>query len=424
MRKNGASVPRVSNRVTRADCTRMDRDDPLKALRRRFVLPEDVIYLDGNSLGPMPKSVVKRLDQVRDREWAEGLIRSWNAAGWFGLTRVVGDKIARLIGAPKGSVVAGDTISVNLFKLLGAAIQLVPDRRIILSDSGNFPSDLYVADGLVKLLGRGYRLKVVEPEAVADAIDRDVAVLMLTEVDYRSGRLHDMKALTKKAHAAGAITVWDLAHTAGATAVDLEGAKADMAHGCTYKYLNGGPGAPAFLYVRPDLQGRITSPIAGWWGHARPFAFDLGYEPAPDITRMQCGTQPILSLAALDTALDVWEGVDMRMVREKSKRLTALFAGLVEERCAGHGLSLVGPRDPDARGSQVSFRCKEAYAVMQALIAEGIIGDFRAPDMIRFGFAPLYVRHVDVWDAAAALARVLADRLWDRPRFKARHVVT
>jgi kynureninase len=410
--------------VTRDQCAALDLADALAVMRQRFVIPDGLIYLDGNSLGVLPRGVAERIDATVRKQWGETLIRSWNEHGWFALAQRVGDRIARLIGAPEASVIAGDTISVNLFKLLGAALKLNPGRKVILSDSGNFPSDLYVAQGLRDLLDDDHVLKVVAPEEVVAAIDDSIAAVMLTEVDYRSGRLHDMKAVTARAHAAGALTIWDLAHSAGATLVDLEGARADFALGCTYKYLNGGPGAPAFLYVRPDLQDRVEPPLAGWWGHAQPFAFDPAYRPAPGITRNQCGTQPILSMAALDAALDVWDGVDMRDVRRKSVALCKLFIDLAETRCGRHGVRLAGPRDMEMRGSHVSLHCPEGYAVMQALIASSVIGDFRAPDMIRFGFTPLYTRYVDVWDAVEHLAGILDHRLWDRPEFLAKKAVT
>jgi len=411
-------------RLSRQDCLAMDAADPLALMRDRFVLPDGVIYLGGNSIGAMAKSVGERIKATTEIEWAQGLKRSWNDAGWFTLTRKTGDKIAKIIGAPAGSVIVSDTISVNLFKLLSAALDLVPGRKVILSDSGNFPSDLYVAQGLIGRLGGGLTLKIVEPEAVEAAIDETVGVLMLTEVDYRTARIHDMRSLTAKAHAAGAVTVWDLAHSAGAIEVDVTAAGVDFAHGCTYKYLNGGPGAPAYVYVRPDLIAKVRSPIFGWWGHAAPFAFDLDYRPAEGISRMQCGTQPILSLSALDTALDVWAGVDMAQLRAKSQRLTGVFAELVMERCGKHGVSVAGPADAQARGSHVSLHCRDGYAVMQAMIAGGVVGDFRAPDVIRFGFAPLYNRYVDAFDAADKLATVLNERRWDTPGSRAASAVT
>ncbi|MFN4140823.1 kynureninase [Aestuariivirga sp.] len=410
--------------MERAAFEALDRADPLAPKRELFFVPEGLIYLDGNSLGVLPKAVPDRLREVAEVQWGKALITSWNEHHWFDLPRRIGDRIARLIGAPPASVIAGDTISINLFKLLGAAAKLNPARRIILSDSGNFPSDLYVAQGFRDLTADGYELKVVAPEEVMAAIDETVAFTMLTEVDYRTARLHDMTAVTARAHEKGALTIWDLAHSAGATPVDLTGSRADFALGCTYKYLNGGPGAPAFLYVRPDLQDRVQPALAGWWGHAAPFAFDLDYRPAPGIIRNQCGTQPILSMAALDAALDPWDDVDMQAVRRKSVALCRAFIDLVERRCGHHGVSVAGPRAFGRRGSHVSLHHPEGYAVMQALIAARVVGDFRAPDMMRFGFTPLYTRFTDVWDAVAALARILDGREWDKPEFRAKKAVT
>jgi len=410
--------------TTREDCLARDRADPLSGKRALFALPENLIYLDGNSLGALPRNVAARVAGTIENQWAETLIKSWNEHGWFDLPRKIGDRIARLIGAPSVSVVACDTISVNLYKLLGAAIRLRPDRRVILSDSGNFPTDLYMMQGLIRLLDRDLELCLVEPEDVEAAITEDVAVVSLTEVDYRTGRRHDMKRLTAKAHAVDALTIWDLAHSAGAFPVDLAGCSADFAVGCTYKYLNGGPGAPAFLYVRPDLQDRIESPLSGWWGHEAPFAFDTDYRPAPGILRQQCGTQAILAMAALDAALDVWNDVDLAELRRKSEALCEVFIAEVERSNTKHGVKLAGPRNMSERGSHVSFHCPEGYAVMQALIAHGVIGDFRAPDIIRFGVTPLYTRFVDIWDAAAILTRILDERLWDDPRYGSRKAVT
>jgi kynureninase len=410
--------------MSREECLSRDAADPLAVKRSLFVLPDGVIYLDGNSLGPLPKSVAARLADTVARQWGETLIKSWNEHGWFDLPRKIGDRLAKLIGAPPASVVACDTISVNLFKLLGAALALNPGRRVILSDTGNFPTDLYMMQGLIRLLDRDLELRLVEPENVEAALTADVAVVSLTEVDYRTGRRHDMRRLTAKAHESGVLAIWDLAHSAGAFPVDLSGAKVDFAVGCTYKYLNGGPGAPAFLYVRPDLQDRIQSPLSGWWGHDAPFAFDPAYRPAPGIVRQQCGTQAILAMAALDAALDVWDDVDLAALRCKSEDLCTLFIARIESANARHGMKLAGPRDMRERGSHVSFHCPEGYAVMQALIASGVIGDFRSPDIIRFGVTPLYTRFVDIWDAAAILTRILDKRLWDNPRFKAKKAVT
>ncbi len=401
--------------------------------RDQFDLPEGIVYLDGNSLGPLPRRVPARLEKAVREEWGGLLIRGWNEGcdglGWLDLPARVGDRIAALIGAPPGSVIAGDSTTVNVIKTLSAALALqaedAPERRVVLSDSGNFPTDLYAAREFCAALGRGVALKVVAPEQVADAIDGDVAVLMLTEVDYRTGRLHDMAALTARAHEAGALTLWDLAHSAGALPVDLTGAAADFAVGCGYKYLNGGPGAPAFAYAAPRLAGRMRSALSGWMGHEAPFAFDPDYRPAPGADRLRVGTPPVLSMIALEAALEVWEGVDLQALRARSMALGDLFIAEVERRCGAEpGLRLVSPRDAAARGSQVSFAHPEGYAVMRALIARGVIGDFRAPDMMRFGFAPLYVGEQDVTRAAAALEDILRGRLWDRPEHKARAKVT
>lgn len=410
--------------MNRSDCEALDAQDPLAHKRAAFSIPEGMIYLDGNSLGVLPRNVPARVAEVAEKQWGETLIKSWNEHGWFHLPQKIGDRIARLIGAPKGSVIAGDTISVNLFKLLGAAAKLNPSRRVILSDNGNFPSDLYVAQGFRDLMDDGYVLKVVAPEQVMDAIDESVAFTMITEVDYRSARLHDMKAVTKRAHEKGALTIWDLAHSAGATPVQLQACDADFALGCTYKYLNGGPGAPAFLYVKPELQDRVQPPLAGWWGHAAPFAFDLDYRPHPGIIRNQCGTQPIISLAALDAALDVWDDVDMGVLRQKSLALCKTFIDLVEQRLASHGVTVEGPRDMHQRGSHVSIHHPQGYAVMQALIAANVVGDFRAPDMMRFGFTPLYTSFTEVWDAVDILARILDKAEWNKPQFLAKKAVT
>ena len=402
----------------------MSRRSTALPMREAFELPGGIIYLDGNSLGPLPRSVRARIETTVAEEWGGLLIRGWTEAGWMDLATRVGDRIARLVGAPPGSVVACDSTSVNLYKVLSAALAMRPDRRVVLSDSGNFPTDLYVAEGLLASYGEGYRLRVVAPDEVAGALDAQIAVLMLTEVDYRTGRLHGMAELTARAHAAGALAVWDLAHSAGALPVDLSGAGADFAVGCGYKYLNGGPGAPAFLYVRPEHAGIVQPRLSGWMGHAAPFDFDLDYRPAEGVERMRVGTPPILSLAALDAALGLWDGVDMAEVRARSIALSELFVAEVEARAAGHGLRLASPREGARRGSQVSFHCPEGYAVMQALIARGVIGDFRAPDLIRFGFAPLYNTEAEVAEAARRLADVLDARAWDRPEYRVRARVT
>ena len=390
--------------------------------REAFEIAKDVIYLDGNSLGPLPRAARQRVARAVAEEWGAMLIRGWTQAGWIDLPARVGDRIARLIGAASGTIMSCDSTSVNLYKALSAALALRPDRPVVLSDAGNFPTDLYVAQGL--LAGSGRELRIVSPEGVAAAIDSSIAVLMLTEVDYRTGRLHDMADLTRRAHAAGALTVWDLAHSAGALPVDLAAAGADFAVGCGYKYLNGGPGAPAFIYVAPRHAEAVSPRLSGWMGHAAPFEFDPRYRPAAGVERMSVGTPPVLSMTALDAALDLWEGVDMADIRARSIALSERFVAEVEVRCGGHGLALASPRDPAARGSQVSFRCPQGYAVMQALIAREVIGDFRAPDLIRFGFAPLYNSEGEVVEAACRLAAVLDERAWDRPEYRIRARVT
>lgn len=387
-----------------------------------FELPEGVIYLDGNSLGPLPKGVAEAVRRALHEEWGGELIKAWNTCGWMEQPRRIGDRIGRLIGAPEGSVVVGDTLSIKVFQALAAALAMRPERRIILSDNGNFPSDLYMAEGLADLKGQGYALRVVDPEDVAEAIDETVAVVMLTEVDYRTGRCHDMNELTRIAQDAGAVMVWDLAHSAGAIEVDLAGSGCEFAVGCTYKYLNGGPGAPAFIYIRQDLAENAKPALAGWLGHATPFAFEPSYTPAGDIERMRVGTPPVIQMAALDAALTVWDGITMAEVRAASVALCERFIEEVETRCPG--LSLASPRDPDRRGSQVSFASPDGYPMMQALIAQGVIGDFRAPDIMRFGFTPLYIDETDVIAAVDILEDIITNRLWDRPEYRARNRVT
>jgi len=432
--------------MTLSQCRLLDDADPLRPLRAHFHIPPGTIYLDGNSLGVMPMAATARAAQVVQQEWGEGLIRSWNAAGWFDLPQRLGARIAALVGAGADDVVAADTTSVNLFKVLSAAIRIAqhgdPRRRVIVSERSNFPTDLYIAQGLCQT--HGCRLELVEADDIAQALGPEVAVLMLTHVNYRSGAMHDMAALSAAAHVAGALVVWDLAHSAGAVPVDLRGADADFAVGCSYKYLNGGPGAPAFLWAHPRHSGRtdvpFMQPLSGWWGHAAPFAFDSGYRPAPGIKQFLCGTQPIVSLSLLECGLDVFAAAQdlggMAAIRRKSLALTDLFITLVQERCAGHGLGLATPREHDKRGSQVSWTLDSAteplaaYAVMQALIARGVIGDFRAgdglaqPDILRFGFTPLYIGYEDVWHAVEQLRDVLASGAWRAAQFLQKNAVT
>jgi kynureninase len=422
--------------MNRADCAALDESDPLRAHRAAFALPDDVVYLDGNSLGALPRATGARLREVIEREWGDGLIRSWNAAGWIDLPRRVGARIARLVGAQSHEVTCTDSTSINVFKALAAALRLQArraaartTRSVILSERGNFPTDLYMAQGLADLLGADHELKLVDFGNVARAIDGRTAVVLLTHVNFRTGAMHDLRDITRRAHAAGALTVWDLAHSTGAVPVALNEAGADFAIGCGYKYLNGGPGAPAFVYAASRhlsalAEDRFAQPLSGWLGHQAPFAFDADYAPAPSIDRFSVGTPSILALAALDIGVDTILAAGVDALRAKSTALTTLFIELVEQQCGEHGVGLVTPRDPAARGSQVSLRHADAFPVMQALIARGIIGDFRAPDLLRFGFAPLYVRYVDVWDAAHALAEILSSGAWQRPEFQQKRAVT
>ncbi len=399
-----------------------DAADPLRPLRDQFELPHGVIYLDGNSLGAAPRAAAERLRRAIMDEWASGLVRSWNAADWIGAPARIGAKIAPLVGAAPGEVIACDSTSVNLFKLLSAALIRQTPRKAILAEAGDFPTDLYVAQGLAGLTGA--ELRLVSSDVFEAAIGPDVAALMLTHVCYRTGVKRDMARITERAHAVGALVIWDLSHSAGAMRVDLGAAGADLAVGCGYKYLNGGPGAPAWLYVAERLQGELASPLSGWMGHAAPFDFVDAYRPAEGIERFLCGTPPILSMLTLECGVDLFAGVDMDAVEAKAQRLADLFIARVEDRCAGHGLTLATPRDPAARGSQVSFAHPNAYEIMQALIARDVIGDFRAPDILRCGFTPLYLGYEDAWRAAETLADVLETGAWRDPRFAVRTRVT
>lgn len=405
-------------RYTLGEAEAMDIGDPLAPLRQQFELPDGIIYLDGNSLGALPKAVKARVADVVSTQWGEGLIRSWNMHDWIDLPSRLGDKIARLIGAPERTVTVADSTSINLFKALSMALYLRPDRRVIVSEVGNFPTDVYIAQGLAELLGQGHQLRLVEPGQLASAITRDVAVVMLTEVNYKTGARHDMAAISAFAHEMGALTLWDLAHSAGALPVDLFSARADFAVGCGYKYLNGGPGAPAFIYVAPEHHHGLRQPLTGWLGHAAPFEFAAEYQPAEGIEAMRVGTPPILSMSALDAAIDVFEGVDLRQVKAKADALFDLF--VTEVLAQTPDLALVTPTDPARRGTQVSFRFAEGYAAMQAMISRGVIGDFRGPDIMRFGLTPLYLRYADVWRAASILSQVMRRREWDRPEFRVR----
>lgn len=391
-------------------------------VKDRFVLPEGVIYLDGNSLGPLPRAVSQAVDQALRAQWGDHLITGWNVDKWMEQPIRVGNLIAPLLGAPSNSIALGDTLSIKVFQALAAALKMRPDRRVILSDNGNFPTDLYMAEGLIRLLDDRYELRLVAPEQVQAAMTDDVAVAMITQVDYRTGRMHDMEALTKAAQDAGAVMLWDLAHSAGAVPVDLGASRCEFAVGCTYKYLNGGPGAPAFIYVRPDLVDQVDPALSGWLGHAAPFAFETAYRPALSIERMRVGTPPVLQMTALEAAMEVWRDIDMQELRAASIHLSELFISEVEAKCPT--LTLASPRNSAERGSQVSFAFEHGYAAMQALIARNVIGDFRAPNIMRFGFTPLYLDDDDVIQAVEVLADILDHRLWDVPEYQTTNRVT
>ncbi|CCG85873.1 kynureninase [Erwinia piriflorinigrans] len=415
--------------IDKNHCLILDEQDPLAHLRQQFTLPDGVIYLDGNSLGARPRNAGERARRVIEQEWGDGLIRSWNSAGWQKLPQRLGDRLAALIGADAGEVAITDTTSINLFKVLSAALQVQagrePQRRVIVSESSNFPSDLYIAEGLIRMLGQGYSLRLVDsPQQLPAAIGQDTAVVMLTHVNYKSGYMHDMSEMTGAIHAAGALSIWDLAHSAGAVPVELKRSGADYAIGCTYKYLNGGPGAPAFLWVAPALCDLVPQPLSGWFGHARPFDMATHYQPGSGIVRYLCGTQPIVSLAMVECGMDIFAQTDMQSLRRKSLALSDLFIQRVEQRCAGYDLELITPRDHARRGSHVSFAHPEGYAVIQALIARGVIGDYREPGIMRFGFTPLYNCFSDVWQAVEILAQILEHKTWSQAQFQVRHSVT
>lgn len=415
--------------LTRADCEALDRDDPLAPIRDRFDMREGVIYLDGNSLGPPPKDAAERVRRMVSDEWGAHLIGGWMQNGWMEMPLKLGDRLGRLIGAAPGQVAVVDTTSINLFKLLAAALRMRPDRRVILSVQENFPTDLYMIQGLIELLGNRHDLRLVPEAELTEHLDESVALVTLTQTNFKSGFVHDLADLTAKIQAVGALTLWDLAHSAGAFPVDLDAAGADFAVGCSYKYLNAGPGGPAFLYVAHKHQELAHQPLTGWLGHANPFEFSNDYQPADGIRRHVCSSPGVLGLVAFEAALDALEGVDMAAVREKSITLGDLFINLVEARCANHNFTLASPREanptpPYGRGSQVSFAHDQGYAIIQALIARSVVGDFRAPNIMRFGFTPLHMRYIDVFDTVEHLAQVLGRREWDVEAYRERKAVT
>jgi kynureninase len=407
-----------------AEVAALDAADPLAAFRERFALPEGVIYLDGNSLGALPRATPARVQQVMHDEWGTGLIRSWNSADWIRAPQRVGGKIAQLIGAAAHEVVVADSTSVNLYKLIMAALDARPGRRTILSEPGNFPTDLYMIESAMAARGGVHRLELAPRESLVSRIGADTALVLLTHVHYKTADLWDMHAVTAAAQAKGALVLWDLSHSVGAVPVDLRGANADLAVGCGYKFLNGGPGAPAFLFVAERHHASLMSPLGGWLGHARPFDFVDHYEPAPGAARFLCGTPPILAVAALECGVDLHLETTMAALSAKSQALASLFIALVTSRGAPYGVELVGPPAGAPRGSHVSFRHEHGYAIMQALIARGVIGDFRAPDIMRFGLTPLYLRYADIAAAVDVLEEVLRTEAWRAPEYQVRQAVT
>ncbi|MDH3531896.1 MAG: kynureninase [Gammaproteobacteria bacterium] len=408
----------------RTELEALDQSDPLAAFRDEFFLPAGVIYLNGNSLGAMPLAAAARARRVVEHEWAEGLIGSMNSAGWYELPSTLGRKVAPLVGAQPHEVVLTDATGINLYKIMAAALKVQPERRVVVMEGSNFPTNNYMVQGLLEELDKGHAIRFVEADEIMDAIDADVAAICITHVHYKSGNILDMQAITGKAHAVGAAAVWDVCHSAGAMPVDLNGCNVDFAVGCTYKYLNGGPGAPSLLFAAERHHGKYTQPLTGWYSHAAPFAFERDYRPAAGIRQMLSGTQPTASLSMAEVGIDIMLRADMQAIRQKSMRMTDLFIELVESRCGGYGFDLVSPRDAGRRGSQVSFHKDGGYSIVRALHDHGVICDYREPGNMRFGFAPLYIRYVDVWDAVDRLHDVLSSEAWMDERYQARAAVT
>jgi kynureninase len=410
--------------TTRQDVQQLDQDDALAPFRDEFFLPKGVIYLNGNSLGAMPLAAAQRASRVVEEEWAVGLIGSMNTAGWYDLPVTLGRKIAPLVGANANEVVLTDSTGINLYKALAAALQIQPDRRVIVMEGSNFPTDNYTIQGLVAQLGDGYSIRFAEADEIIDAIDEDVAAICITHVHYKTGNILDMAGITAKAHAVGAAAVWDLCHSAGAMPIDLNACNVDFAVACTYKYLNAGPGAPALLFAAERHHGICTQPLTGWYSHAAPFDFDRDYRPAADIRQMLSGTQPTISLSIAEIGIDMMLRADLNVIREKSRLMTDLFIDLVEQRCGSHDIKLVSPRNSEIRGSQISFHHDDGYPIVRAMHDRGVICDYREPGNIRFGFAPLYIRYVDVWDAVDHLGHILDSGAWQAAEYHQRAAVT
>ena len=409
---------------TRSELEALDQSDPLAAFRGEFFLPDDIIYLNGNSLGAMPLAAAGRAKQVIEHEWAEGLIGSMNTAGWYELPSTLGRKIAPIVGANPNEVVMTDAVGINLYKVVSAALKMQPDRRIVVMEGSNFPTNNYMVQGLLAELDKGYTIRFAEADEIMDAIDEDVAAICITHVHYKTGHIHDMAAITQKAQAVGAAAVWDLCHSVGAMPVDLNGCNVDFAVGCTYKYVNCGPGAPSLLFVAERHHGKYTQPLTGWYGHADPFGFERDYRPVGDVRQMLTGTQATASLSIAEIGIDIMLRADMQQIRDKSMRMTDLFIEIVEDRCGDYGFELISPRNAEQRGSHVSFHNDDGYSIIRAMHDQGVVCDFRAPGKMRFGFAPLYIRYVDVWDAADRLHNILANDTWKEPKYQVRATVT
>ena len=413
------------NKIKLSDLKHLDKQDPLSKYREEFFLPKNTIYFDGNSLGPVPTKTIKNLNKTINEEWGKDLINSWNKANWINLPQSLGDKIAPLLGAKSGEVVVVDSTSLNLFKVLTSALRLNKNRKKVVSESTNFPSDLYILEGVNGMLNNHYECQLIDDDINFEKyIDSSTAVVMLSHINYKTGRISDMKKITDHAHQQGALVVWDLSHSVGVIPMDLHNIGVDFAVGCTYKHLNGGPGAPGFLYVHSDLIAIVSQPLSGWLGHSDPFAFEAKYTPANNINKFICGTPSILSYKAVESALDIFDEISLEQVREKSIQLSELFIKLIQQECGDFGFELFSPIDAALRGSQISYKHENAYPIMQSLISRGIIGDYREPNILRFGISPLYMRYEDVWSAIICLKNIMQSNEWDSSNFKIRNYVT
>ena len=414
------------NNLTREDFIKLDTLDPIKKVREEFALPKDIIYFDGNSLGPLPKNTIKSLDSVIQREWGDGLVRSWNDENWINLPRNLGNQIAPLIGAKEGEVIVVDSTSVNLFKVLSSALMLNKNRKVIVSESGNFPSDLYILEGVNKMFGESYKRCLIDEEddEIEKYIDSSTAVVVLSHINYKTGRITDLKKITTFAHEKGALVVWDISHSVGVFPMNLHDLGVDFAVGCTYKHLNGGPGAPGFLFVHSSLIEKVSQPLTGWLGHIKPFDFEVEYQPANDINKFICGTPPIIAYKAIESGLEIFKDLSIIEIREKSIKLSEMFIQLMQQECTEFGFMLFSPKNSEQRGSQISFLHENAYSIIQALISHGIIGDYREPNVMRFGISPLYMRFEDVWNAITCLREIMQTGQWQSEKFKNKNYVT